>query len=71
MKQFNLLKSAALIAALLSPLATWAADISLPNVSYDPTHELYAEYNTAFAKYWKAQTGHNVSLGRVLSAIAL
>ncbi|MEK0446963.1 MAG: hypothetical protein RLZZ399_2284 [Verrucomicrobiota bacterium] len=34
----------------------------LLNVSYDPTRELYAEYNPAFAKYWKAQTGESVSI---------
>lgn len=37
-----------------------AAEISLLNVSYDPTREFYQEYNTAFAKYWKAKTGDNV-----------
>lgn len=34
-----------------------AADVTILNVSYDPTRELYQEYNTAFAKYWKAKTG--------------
>ena len=38
------------------------ADITLTNVSYDPTRELYAEYNTAFAKYWKAKTGETVTV---------
>ena len=32
------------------------------NVSYDPTRELYAEYNAAFAKYWKAKTGDTVTV---------
>lgn len=52
------------VAALFSqvvPLAH-AADISLLNVSYDPTRELYADYNKAFAKYWKAKTGDNVTI---------
>ena len=31
--------------------------VTLLNVSYDPTRELYAEFNTAFAKHWKARTG--------------
>lgn len=62
MKQFNFLKSAVLFAALISPLATWAADISLLNVSYDPTRELYVEYNAAFAKHWKAKTGDTVTV---------
>lgn len=41
---------------------SYAAEISLLNVSYDPTRELYQDYNTAFAKYWKAKTGDNVSV---------
>jgi ABC-type sulfate transport system substrate-binding protein len=32
------------------------------NVSYDPTRELYQDYNAAFAKYWKAKTGDNVTV---------
>jgi sulfate transport system substrate-binding protein len=40
-------------------LAT-AKTIELLNVSYDPTRELYADYNAAFAKYWKAKTGDDV-----------
>ena len=38
------------------------APISLLNVSYDPTRELYVEFNAAFAKHWKAQTGQDVSI---------
>jgi sulfate transport system substrate-binding protein len=41
-----------------------AADISLLNVSYDPTRELYKEYNTAFAKHWKEKTGDNVIINQ-------
>jgi sulfate transport system substrate-binding protein len=37
-----------------------AKEINLLNVSYDPTRELYQEYNAAFAKYWKAKTGDDV-----------
>ena len=36
--------------------------ISLLNVSYDPTRELYSEYNKAFTSYWKAKTGEDVSI---------
>jgi sulfate/thiosulfate-binding protein len=43
-------------------LGVAAKDISLLNVSYDPTRELYVEYNAAFAKYWKGKTGDNVSV---------
>jgi len=36
--------------------------VSLLNVSYDPTRELYQEYNTAFAAYWKEKTGQDVTI---------
>lgn len=39
-----------------------AKDITLLNVSYDPTRELYQEYNAAFAKHWKARTGDTVTV---------
>ena len=39
-----------------------AKEIKLLNVSYDPTRELYAEYNAAFSKYWKAKTGDIVAV---------
>jgi sulfate/thiosulfate-binding protein len=40
----------------------FAADVTLLNVSYDPTRELYQEVNTAFARHWKAKTGQNVTI---------
>ncbi len=36
--------------------------VTLLNVSYDPTRELYVEFNAAFAKYWKAKTGQDVTI---------
>jgi sulfate transport system substrate-binding protein len=48
--------------SLITPIITNAADISLLNVSYDPTREFYQDYNEAFAKYWKAKTGDNVKV---------
>jgi sulfate/thiosulfate transport system substrate-binding protein len=39
-----------------------AKDVTLLNVSYDPTRELYQEYNAAFAKYWQAKTGDKVDV---------
>lgn len=39
-----------------------AKDVTLLNVSYDPTRELYQEYNVAFAKYWQAKTGDKVEV---------
>jgi sulfate transport system substrate-binding protein len=38
------------------------AQTTLLNVSYDPTRELYAEYNQAFARHWKAKTGQEVTI---------
>ncbi len=52
--------AATLAAASLSATAQQA--ISLLNVSYDPTRELYVEFNAAFAKHWKAKTGQDVSI---------
>lgn len=39
-----------------------AGDATILNVSYDPTRELYEDYNAAFAAYWKKKTGQNVSV---------
>lgn len=39
-----------------------AKDITLLNVSYDPTRELYQAYNQEFAKFWKAKTGDTVTI---------
>jgi sulfate/thiosulfate-binding protein len=36
--------------------------VTLLNVSYDPTRELYVEYNAAFIKHWKAKTGQEVTI---------
>lgn len=46
----------------ITPFAASAADVSLLNVSYDPTREFYQEYNTAFAKYWKEKSGDTVTI---------
>jgi len=39
-----------------------AKDVALLNVSYDPTRELYQDYNQAFAPYWKQKTGDTVTI---------
>lgn len=46
---------------LISPAAR-AADFSLLNVSYDPTRELYRDFNDAFSKYYKQKTGNNITV---------
>lgn len=56
-------QSIALFAAtLIISSASFAKEVSLLNVSYDPTRELYVEYNVAFAKYWKEKTGDDVKV---------
>ncbi|EGF31444.1 sulfate transport protein (ABC superfamily, PERI bind) [Oxalobacteraceae bacterium IMCC9480] len=56
-----LLKSL-IVAALLIPAAhvAGAAELSLLNVSYDPTRELYQDFNQAFAKQWTAKGGDTI-----------
>ena len=56
------LRSALALAAVLAAANAPARSIELLNVSYDPTRELYQDYNVAFAKYWKAKTGDNVTI---------
>jgi len=51
------------VVTLVAPAAT-AARITLLNVSYDPTRELYADYNAAFVKYWKGKTGQDVKINQ-------
>ena len=48
--------------ALTAGAAAFAKPIELLNVSYDPTRELYVDYNAAFARYWKARTGDDVTV---------
>jgi len=52
-----------LLAASLA-ISAGAKEIKLLNVSYDPTRELYTEYNAAFAKYWQAKTGDSVNVSQ-------
>ncbi len=40
------------------------AEVSLLNVSYDPTRELYQDYNAAFARYWQGKTGEKVTINQ-------
>jgi len=57
----RLLSALVLASAGLSTLAS-AQSVSLLNASYDPTRELYVEFNAAFAKHWKAKTGQDVTI---------
>ena len=51
-----------LAAALTTGGLAHAKDISLLNVSYDPTREFYQDYNAAFARHWKTKTGDQVTI---------
>jgi len=51
-----------LVLSLVNPITSWAAEVTLLNVSYDPTRELYQEFNTAFAKHWQEKTGDTVTV---------
>jgi sulfate/thiosulfate transport system substrate-binding protein len=52
-----------LAASLLIGGSAWA-DKTLLNVSYDPTRELYQEFNAAFAKQWEARTREKVTINQ-------
>src|SRR5690554_1162949 len=54
--------ASALTVATLGTAAVASAQTTLLNVSYDPTRELYREYNAAFQKYWKAEKGETVTI---------
>ncbi|MFC6280674.1 MULTISPECIES: sulfate ABC transporter substrate-binding protein [Polaromonas] len=52
----------ALLAGSVLPSLAQKPPVTLLNVSYDPTRELYVDYNAAFTKYWKAKTGQDVTI---------
>jgi sulfate transport system substrate-binding protein len=53
---------ATLALALSTTTAALAANVNLLNVSYDPTRELYTDFNKSFASHWKAKTGDTVTI---------
>ena len=58
----RILKHAAAALFAVSGWGAFAANVELLNVSYDPTRELYQEFNAAFAKQWEAKTGDKVAV---------
>jgi len=56
----GVLAGLAALAACDSRHASSALQVTLLNVSYDPTRELYADFNGAFARYWLAKSGQRV-----------
>lgn len=63
-KVFNkIFVTATLSASIVSlPITSYGAEITLLNVSYDPTRELYQDFNAAFSKFWLAKTGDKVTI---------
>jgi sulfate transport system substrate-binding protein len=62
MKKYNLF--ALLLIALISAPPAFSADVTLLNVSYDPTRELYQEFNQSFSAYWKGKTRKTVEINQ-------
>ena len=61
MRRFSLARRTFALGALaVAAGASQAKEITLLNVSYDPTREFYADVNKAFAAHWKAKTGDTV-----------
>src|SRR4249920_3028772 len=53
-----------ILLVLAVAVSAQAKEIKLLNVSYDPTRELYTEYNAAFAKYWQGKSGDTVTISQ-------
>ncbi|WP_422824060.1 sulfate ABC transporter substrate-binding protein [Xenorhabdus entomophaga] len=47
---------------LLLANSAWAKEVQILNVSYDPTRELYQQYDKAFSEYWHQKTGDDVKI---------
>lgn len=62
MKKLSQTLAAVVLPVMLLTQVAAAADITLLNVSYDPTRELYQDFNGAFARQWKAKTGDTVTV---------
>lgn len=58
----RILAALAFVAPLMAGVSGAAAQTKLTNVSYDPTRELYKEFNAAFEKNWKAETGETLKV---------
>jgi len=59
----QLLKTLAVVSlAILTALPAFAADLTLLNVSYDPTRELYTDVNAVFSQQWQKKTGQKVTI---------
>jgi sulfate transport system substrate-binding protein len=61
-RRFHGAAIAALGALLIHQAPAFAAETTLLNVSYDPTRELYDDYNKVFVKYWEGKSGQKVTI---------
>src|SRR5687767_10984524 len=61
-KMFFIKRIGVTAALTMSLAALVGAQTTLLNVSYDPTRELYQDFNAAFIKYWKAKSGQTVTI---------
>jgi sulfate/thiosulfate transport system substrate-binding protein len=61
-RDFIKIPLAAALGAALPAIAQKPSAVTLLNVSYDPTRELYVEFNQAFQRHWKARTGQDVTI---------
>ena len=62
MKTLKVLVVLGLTTIIAASCSSGKKEVTLLNVSYDPTRELYQDFNQAFAKYWKAKTGQTVNV---------
>jgi sulfate transport system substrate-binding protein len=62
MRRSVLLGAAVVACAIAGTPGGTLADTTILNVSYDPTRELYQEFNAAFAEHWKQETGEDVTI---------
>lgn len=60
---FNRILKIIAFSFLIAPVVSHA-EVTLLNVSYDPTRELYQEFNSSFAKYWQSKTGEKVKINQ-------
>ena len=58
----TLLKLFAVLAAVTLVSCVQAKEIKFLNVSYDPTRELYEDYNKVFIKYWEGKAGQKLTI---------
>ena len=65
MKNLNFFKGILMVMTIVAFATTaWSKPVTLLNVSYDPTRELYEDYNQVFAQYWKEKTGEPITINQ-------